>query len=93
MHVLQTAPKVSSVREDIPPEIDDIVAKMLAKLPSHRFESLQLVLERLEAIDLYAPTLLAIRKSSDHPVAHPPVKPSHRVEDDDDLDPTIVLKT
>jgi serine/threonine protein kinase len=90
--VLQTPPKVSTFTQNIPPEIDDIVAKMLAKLPSRRFESMQVLLDKFEAIDLYAPTVWALKNSSRlGPLAQVDPNPIGPSDPDEDLPPTIVL--
>jgi serine/threonine protein kinase len=55
MHITKAPPKVSSLRGDIPVGLDEIIAKMLAKLPAMRYESLRDVISACEALDLYAP--------------------------------------
>lgn len=41
------APRVQTLRGDVPPELDDIIAKMLARDPAQRFQTPQEVVEAL----------------------------------------------
>ena len=55
-HIIQNAPPLSSLQTDVPPEIDALVARMLAKDPALRPQSMAEVVATIEA-------LLGIRKS------------------------------
>jgi len=55
-HIIQNAPSLSSFQADVPPAIDALVARMLAKDPATRPQSMAEVVVAIEA-------LLGIRKS------------------------------
>jgi eukaryotic-like serine/threonine-protein kinase len=55
-HIIQNAPPLTSFQADLPPEIDALVARMLAKDPAMRPQSMAEVVTTIEA-------LLGIRKS------------------------------
>jgi eukaryotic-like serine/threonine-protein kinase len=48
--LMEDAPRVSSLRPGIAPELDDLVASMLARLPQHRPSSAQQVIHALDAL-------------------------------------------
>jgi serine/threonine-protein kinase len=55
-HIIQNAPTLASLQTDVPPEIDAMVARMLAKDPALRPQSMAEVVATIEA-------LLGIRKA------------------------------
>jgi serine/threonine protein kinase len=48
--VTETTPPPSSRRPDVPPEIDELVLRLLAKAPEHRFQTADEVVEAVEAV-------------------------------------------
>ena len=47
-HVNDDTPRVSALRPEAPVELDDVIGKMLAKMPEDRYPSAQAVIEALE---------------------------------------------
>jgi serine/threonine protein kinase len=96
MHITKAPPKVSSIRGDIPVGLDEIVAKMLAKLPSLRYDSLREVTIACQALDLYAPPVSHSKPSEQ---SSKPIEQSSKPSDQDSTialtkkadDPTIMV--
>ena len=56
-HLSVDAPRLSSRRADVPPQLDRLVAQLLAKAPDDRPASAEMVRSQLEAMRLGAPLL------------------------------------
>jgi eukaryotic-like serine/threonine-protein kinase len=48
-HAMQSVPRINAERSDVPPLVDAIVRKAMAKDPDHRFASVEEMLEMLDA--------------------------------------------
>ena len=62
-HLTQLAPDVRSIRPEIPSTVAEVVARLLAKRPTERFESAQSLANKLR--ELSSPNLAAIATTSD----------------------------
>ena len=49
-HFLKAVPRLSELHQDISPEIDEIIQKMLAKKPADRYQSMLEVINQLEHV-------------------------------------------
>ena len=77
-HVSDPPPKVSELRPDLPPEIDDVIAAGLAKLPSQRPASPLELVEHAEALLAGSRAGVPSLPATDTPLARPTVADTPR---------------